>query len=227
MEEMKMGDFVTSDWHFCHANILKYENSEERFHGNIDERDRLIIDNANSIIAPDDTIYMLGDVYLGVPRSDIRRVSLLIHEIHGRKILILGNHDRHRKDVFERLGFDEIHEGPIYYPNGRNDIILSHEPAKEAFGSKAVINIHGHVHNGKLDIWNFWNVNVDNTNYMPEPMGKFENIAKAYCRENNIPPMELREYEDPENGIAWYNDHLEYVEWYQKRLEEKKSGKKD
>ena len=53
-----MSIYVTSDLHFGHKNIIKYEN---RPFNNIEEMDKAIIDLWNETINDEDLIYILGD----------------------------------------------------------------------------------------------------------------------------------------------------------------------
>lgn len=52
--------------------------------------DRTIINNWNSVVSPEDTVFHLGDVALGQIDKSLACVSAL----NGHKICVLGNHDR-------------------------------------------------------------------------------------------------------------------------------------
>ena len=54
--------FVTSDTHFGHDRKFLYS---PRGFKSIQEHDEAIIQNWNSVVEPDDTVYHLGDVMLG------------------------------------------------------------------------------------------------------------------------------------------------------------------
>ena len=56
------GIFFTSDTHFCHKKILEFC---DRPWNSIEEHDEALIDNWNSIITPDDTVFHLGDFCFG------------------------------------------------------------------------------------------------------------------------------------------------------------------
>ena len=51
--------YFTSDLHFGHENVIRFNNRPFR-----DEREmsRVLITNYNSIVRPDDTVYLLGDL---------------------------------------------------------------------------------------------------------------------------------------------------------------------
>ena len=77
--------FFTADIHAGHSNILKYCNRpfNDTFH-----MDRVLIDNWNSVVAPNDTIYVLGDFCFSRYNKEI------FNKLNGNKHLIVGNHDK-------------------------------------------------------------------------------------------------------------------------------------
>lgn len=90
-----------------------------------------LIANWNAVVAPEDTVYVLGDFALAA-----RAVEQILPRLNGRKILILGNHDfphpAHQKgrkpdlrDKWTKLylsyGFAEVHlEGKLEVPGVAN-----------------------------------------------------------------------------------------------------------
>lgn len=167
-----MTDWVTADWHFNHKGILGFERAN---FCSIEEHNETIAERYVQKVAKDDTCYVLGDIGFGV----FEEIAPLVKKLRGRKILVIGNHDRLCVDDYLRMGFAEVHRGPIYYdendgvgaPAGR--IILSHEPVREALDNPYVINVHGHLHNADIDLPNFFNVNVARTDYYPVPLHRF------------------------------------------------------
>ena len=79
--------YFISDTHFYHSNIIKYFN---RHFKDVNEMNETIINNWNSIIKEDDTIYHLGDFCL----SNDDEIKSIFNRLNGNKILIRGNHDR-------------------------------------------------------------------------------------------------------------------------------------
>ena len=82
-----MATFFTSDLHFGHVNILKYGRGDA--FGDLDNMRETIIANINSMVGPDDTLYILGDVVMGQRAENLPHVGRL----NGTRRLILGNHD--------------------------------------------------------------------------------------------------------------------------------------
>ena len=80
-----MTTLVIADTHCGHWNINKYCN---RGFANVDEMDEAIIASWNRVVAPEDTVYVLGDFAF---RSNPGKY---FHRLNGaEKYLIMGNHD--------------------------------------------------------------------------------------------------------------------------------------
>jgi len=84
-----MRRFFTSDHHFFHKNILKYEALHRPFYS-VDEMNRELILRWNQVVAPTDEVYYLGDLTFDAHSS---RAQLLLDSLNGTKYLIQGNHD--------------------------------------------------------------------------------------------------------------------------------------
>lgn len=91
--------FFTSDLHFGHKNILRFDN---RPFTSIEEMDEAIIRNWNTKVSDDDLVYVLGDISWHNDETTAR----IFNSLKGHKILIKGNHDRVHGQV--RKCFDEI-----------------------------------------------------------------------------------------------------------------------
>ena len=79
-------NFYISDLHICHANTIKFD---KRPFADLNEMHRAIIDNWNSRVKTDDTVYILGDFIWYKENEWIYYVEPLA----GNKVLIRGNHD--------------------------------------------------------------------------------------------------------------------------------------
>src|SRR4051812_27561867 len=89
-----MTTWFTSDLHFGHRNIIGYCDRPFR---DVDAMDAALVERWNEVVAPDDIVWVLGDVAMG----RIERSLALVGGLHGTKHLVAGNHDRcwtgHRK----------------------------------------------------------------------------------------------------------------------------------
>lgn len=170
--------YVTSDWHFNHTNILRYCRPQFK---DINEHNEHIIAQHNAIVQKDDLVYMLGDVGF-TPATDL---APLVRRINGRKILLIGNHDRLNDSVYKGMGFIEVYRHPIYFST---NVILSHVPVQEALHNPWVVNVHGHLHNGALTEKNFINVNVELNDFKPLDLKEIEERARKMCRQSRYEP---------------------------------------
>lgn len=101
---MKMGrrirnTYFTSDLHIGHDNSLIYD---KRPFKDMDHMIEGIVRRFNSVVRPQDLLYILGDVGFG---SELLRK--VIGRLNGTKILILGNHDK-KQQAMLNVGFDVV-----------------------------------------------------------------------------------------------------------------------
>ena len=135
--------YYTADLHFGHdANIGK----SARPFLTVDDMEIILIKNWNSVVSPEDTVYIVGDF---ISRSR-KPPEYYLRQLNGKKHLVVGNHDapwmKHCKlnEWFESVG--EIAE----VKDGNKRIVMCHYPMVEWSGSKrGSIQIYGHVHNRK------------------------------------------------------------------------------
>lgn len=152
-----MTTFFTSDTHYRHHNIIRYNN---RPFQNVDEMQEVMIANWNSVVSYKDTVYHLGDFILG------GNPSAILSRLNGHKFLIRGNHDKrpHHKD-----GWKDI----FYYKEiniEKQHIVLMHYAlrvwSRSHHGSWS---LYGHSHGNLEDIPTSlsFDVGVDCHNYTP------------------------------------------------------------
>jgi len=116
--------FFTADPHFGHARIIELCG---RPYVTTKEMNNDLAARWNSVVAEDDTVYVLGDVALGQPVTDSLKH---IRRLNGTKYLVAGNHDR------AWLGYDKRYTngnptGPerlasaraLYLESGFDDVI--------------------------------------------------------------------------------------------------------
>ena len=130
-------DFFIADTHFGGENIRRYEN---RPFETAQEMDEKLIENWNKTITPEDTVYVLGDFS---DYKDMEKDAEILQRLHGCKILIMGNHDKHyTPQEWRNAGFTECYSLPVLY---EGFFLLSHEPLY-INENMPYANFYGHVH---------------------------------------------------------------------------------
>lgn len=192
--------FFTSDWHVGHANVLVFD---KRPFKDLDHMHRVLINNYNATVGAEDICYFLGD--MGMGKSDI--LPKVVSELHGMKVLILGNHDK-GASAMRRMGFDVVLNMAAIEVCGQM-VTMTHCPLRgvwredvgEMKGSTSGENwhkenkhvmfsiedfgqfhLHGHTHKGPEEriLGRQWDVGVRANNYRPVAMPAIESwVAKT------------------------------------------------
>lgn len=191
--------WITSDTHWHHSNILKFswatrkqfvssayaDDAINAVHDmNARQRkewlwkacelmDKTMTEQWNDTVKPNDIVIHVGDLSFG----DWRYTSKLLGTLHGRIVLVAGNHDASLVDLFaDRLPLvcDKL-EGEF---NGQF-VVMNHEPIaswnKAHYGS---VMLYGHCHGGNPNIANpgrYSDVGVDATGKL---VSEFDEIVK-------------------------------------------------
>lgn len=184
-----MAIYVTADLHLNHKRIIQFERTQFK---TVEEHNSFIVDNWNKTVMKDDIVYVLGDVGF-TPLDELKKWTTALN---GHKYLVYGNHDKFTNAQAYTLGFEKTFVGPIHF---NDKIILSHEPAMEGLNNPYVIVVHGHIHNGKLSLNNYYNVNIARTGYKPVKMDVFKTTADARCKSRR--EMFMKE---------WYKDYYSF-----------------
>lgn len=154
--------WLVSDTHFMHRNMYRFENADgsriRYWAADSDEGDELIRTLWNENIKPQDKVYHLGDV--AIPRRGLK----CLDGLHGRKILIRGNHDIFKMADYAKY-FDDIRG-----THKIDTLVLTHYPIHiDSIPHWCTGVVHGHIHqhtvllpDGTPDI-RFRNVCVEHT----------------------------------------------------------------
>ena len=118
-----------------------------------------LADNYGSDIQDDDLLIFLGDLY-DPATGDAEKVSSIIHNIKGTKIMCRGNHDTESKDFYRELGFDAVCDILRIH-----NLIFSHKPVRV---NPDELNIHGHLHSEKLSSLGYQHINAYPINHNKE-----------------------------------------------------------
>lgn len=184
-------DFITSDIHIGHTNIIKFcPDTRKRFLAPQGDPDYLlsvlndpstslrtaqaILHNASSYmtseiirewnenVSPEDTVYILGDVFF-MNKHDAVDV---INRLNGKLILIQGNHDSKIVSYNKfRERFHQIHQYLEINLNGTK-VCMMHYPIKSWNGMyRGSVHLHGHLHQHNSGMEHLWcrNIHCDNT----------------------------------------------------------------
>lgn len=140
--------YFTSDWHFNHAREFIYK---ARGCNSIQEMNNKIVSNCNSVLTPNDDLYVLGDLCLGGEQS-IESNKELISSINGKIHIVYGNHcTPSRRAMYSTLDNVVESASAIELTVNKIHFYLSHYPTittnlQEESLKQAVVNLCGHRH---------------------------------------------------------------------------------
>lgn len=177
------GIYYTSDLHFGHKNITKF-NPDTRPFQSMEEMDEKIIDSWNNTVKSGDTVYILGDVSF----YKVSKTVEILSRLRGQKILIIGNHDTHHieRDEFIRsfIGMGDLMENKV---DGQL-MVMCHFPIYEWDQMhRGAIHLHGHTHGKVLGIGGkILDVGWDNVGKVISHEEVIERMANLPVREHLI-----------------------------------------
>lgn len=130
--------FFTSDLHFGHANVIRYDG---RPFSSANEMDEKMIELWNQTVKRGDTVYVLGDISW----HNKDRTLEITKRLNGNKVLIRGNHDRLRGNAYD--AFVDVRDYKEINLDGRH-ITLCHYPIPYFNMQRYhAVMLYGHVHN--------------------------------------------------------------------------------
>lgn len=167
--------FFTSDYHFGHFNIIRYENRPFK---DVESMNKALINNYNEIVKDSDLCYNLGDFHFRSGReADRKHWSYYLNKLNGRHVVICGNHERRNKII------DKIQSASMFISGLK--VFAVHDPINSKV--EYDLNIVGHVHSwfremelqekGKKSL--IVNVGVDVWGFKP---AEWRDIYAIYCR---------------------------------------------
>ncbi|MCK9575773.1 MAG: hypothetical protein WC979_01945 [Candidatus Pacearchaeota archaeon] len=168
--------YFTSDTHFGDDRLNLY--GRDLVCKTSEEMDNLIIDNWNSIVTDDDTVYHLGDVAMN--EESLKQVL----KLNGKKILIKGNYDDKIADEVLLQYFSAVHKNLVVEHGAKSIpqklLFLNHYPTK---ADDMMFNIVGHIHglwkvqrntiNVGCDAWHFKPISMDLVLFSINGINKF------------------------------------------------------
>ena len=183
--------YYIADLHFGHENVIGYDNRPFKSSFDMDEA---LIENWNSRVTSDDTVYVIGDAFWGKEERSIQ----IIKRLNGKKHLIEGNHDRINGQL-AKYWQSISHYAEII--DGDKTVILCHYPLMFYKNQKyGTFMLYGHVHkrySHMIEAWKkeqlskgvpsgLFNVGcmIEYMNYTPRTLEEIVDGSKE-CFENN------------------------------------------
>ena len=175
---MERKTFFTSDLHLGHANIIRYCNRPFK---SVEEMDTALITNWNSLVGPDDDIYVIGDFSMGKTPA-----PSYLERLMGRKHLIWGNHDSKQvRELPHWASSQPYHEMNIDH----RFVVLCHYKFDVFNRShRGGLQLFGHSHGSMPGNSQQLDVGVDCWNYKPVT---FTEILRKL---NTLPPYRNADY---------------------------------
>jgi calcineurin-like phosphoesterase family protein len=139
--------YYTADLHLGHENIIRHCN---RPFSAVEEMDEHLISSWNSVVNPNDTVYILGDLIFRNKTPTEKYLSRL----KGQKHLILGNHDRQWVKEADLGKYFKSVDKLDQITDRNQRIIVCHYPLMswDQMGRGSYM-VHGHIHNGRGAIY--------------------------------------------------------------------------
>lgn len=165
-----MKTWFTADLHLSHKRIIEFS---KRPFTDMDEMDRILIENWNAKISHSDTVWFLGDFSF----ADTEKGQRQLDRLNGIKHLIIGNHDKTAVRLNGWASQSNLKEIKV---EGQN-IVLCHYAMrvwnKSHYG---VWSLYGHSHGSLPDDPTALSIDVgvDCHNYMPLNMDDIARIMK-------------------------------------------------
>lgn len=168
--------WVIADPHFGHWGVCKFlreDGSPLRPWNDPDEMDEALVANWNSVVDDRDRVYLLGDVCIN------RKAIATLYRLKGRKVLVKGNHDIFNMSDYAPH-FDDIRAYVVKKAHDGRKVIMSHIPIHPDSVGRFGVNIHGHLHAGKIDDDRYICVSVEHTNFTPLDLNTITGPVKSY-----------------------------------------------
>lgn len=179
-------DYIISDLHEKHHNIIKYANRPFK---DVNEMHNVIVNNWNSIVKETDRVLLLGDIMFS---HDVNEILTFLHSLKGKLIVVLGNHDKPLEKLFNENKYREWNK-KIYIAGGLLELKVDvghnsfekmtfcHYPMLSWNGSFHGRSMcYGHVHQNSIkDLKNSYNVCCEVLNYKPTLIREVVNSSKV------------------------------------------------
>ena len=162
-------DFVTSDLHLNHQNIIEYcrDDEFETSQSGLDDMNWHLLSEWNRNVDPDDTVVFVGDFAWFIDENPVtqRKVDNLWDTLNGEKIFVRGDHDHIVPSTVDDVVYSaEIrHEDRSYF--------VSHFPGDtpDSFPGRGMPEeFQEKLPDGFPDQWDGWRIHGHHHNNWPE-----------------------------------------------------------
>ena len=175
--------YFTADTHFGHENVIRFCG---RPYTTAAEMDEALVENWNSRVKGNDTVFILGDLFF---RSG--NAEEILRRLKGKKRLLVGNHDGSWMTKVDVSRYFASVDLMLELSDGRHALTLCHYPLLTWKHAKKSYMIHGHIHNQRNHAYEILktlprvlNAGVDVNFYRPVPLDELvENNRKYYSEE--------------------------------------------
>ena len=153
-----MKTWITADWHLGEN---RFELMGRPFQTDL-EMVNILVENHNTLVAPDDEVIVVGDVCYQKTPDWLHHVS----RFNGKMTLVRGNHDKVFTDEQLKPYFHTIiAEGDGFFVNAAGvSCYVTHYPTE---GRANMFNLVGHIHAAWKYQLNMLNIGVDVHNFRP------------------------------------------------------------
>lgn len=174
--------YWTSDLHIGHSRIIQYSRRPFK---DVIEMNEALVNNWNSVVKQEDSIYLLGDVSF----ADKEITDKYLNRLNGKIHLVVGNHDnRLVSDRFEWVkDYFELKVQDKDAKKGSQLIVMSHYPFTTWNGSyKGSWALFGHCHGNLSKDYNLLRMDVgtDPNKYFPI---SYEQIKQEFKKNYHLP----------------------------------------
>lgn len=178
-------EFVISDLHLGHANILTFKRNDGsplRDFPDLTAFHQTLITNWNKVVGSQDKVRILGDIVIN------KKFAHILNELNGKKMGVMGNHDlltlnEYKKYLYNVMGVKVL---------SKYGLVLTHVPVHPDCLNRPSwrINVHGHLHANRISEPKAYPCSDDNgvkgTLVFPDP--KYFNVC---CEEINYTPLDI------------------------------------
>lgn len=176
-----MRNWYIADTHFGHCNVIRFDG---RPFVDVEEMDRVLIENWNARVGDGDDVYVLGDFCYRSARGPV----WYLKRLKGRKHLVTGNHDRTLLADTGAMACFESVDKMMFVKEEQGPVCLCHFPIAEWHGFyRNSWHVYGHIHNQRNETYEF--------------MKSRERALNAGCMINNYSPVRFQEL--VENNRRW------------------------